>query len=151
MTRGEKAKALFESGYTCSQAVALSFADLFDIPEETLSALAAPFGGGMGRMREVCGAVSGSFMVLGLTEKYTDPADSEGKMALYAKVREIADKFKAENGSIICRELLEGVNAAPGGNPETRSPEYYKKRPCGELVKSAADIIEEYLNERASL
>ena len=151
MSKADKAKELFECGCNCCQAVFCAFLEETNLTEEEAMRLSAGFGGGMGRMREVCGAVSGSFMILGLTEKYTDPADSEGKMALYAKVREIADKFKAENGSIICRELLEGINAAPGGNPETRSPEYYKKRPCGDIVKSAADIVDAYLNERVSL
>ncbi len=151
MDRAKKAKELFEGGYTCSQAVALAFADLFDIEEATLSALASPFGGGMGRMREVCGAVSGSLMILGLTEKYTDPKDSAGKMALYSKVRDLADEFKAENGSIICRELIEGVKTTSGGIPEERTPEYYKKRPCGELVESAARLVEERLKALSML
>lgn len=151
MTRGEIAKNYFEEGYTCSQAVALAFSDIVDIPSESLSAIAAPFGGGMGRMREVCGAVSGSFIILGLTQKYTDPKDSEGKMALYANVRELADRFKKENGTIICRELLEGIEVKKGIAPEERSSEYYKKRPCGELVKCAADNLEAFLTELSIL
>lgn len=145
MTRGEKAKALFEEGYNCSQAVVLSFSDILGIDEKTLSLLASGFGGGMGRMREVCGAVSGMFMVAGLMNGYSSPSDNEKKKAVYAMIQELAAQFKSENGSIICRELL-GLKAPEGTHvPEKRTDEYYKKRPCGELCYIAADILDKYL------
>ena len=151
MTRGEKAKALFEEGYNCSQAVVLSFSDILGIDEKTLSLLASGFGGGMGRMREVCGAVSGMFMAANLLNGYSSPADDEKKKATYAMIQELAAQFKSENGSIICRELL-GLKAPEGTHvPEKRTDEYYKKRPCGELCYIAADILDKYLKENGIL
>ena len=98
-------------------------------------------------MREVCGAVSGAAMVLGLVKGYSDPTDKEAKKAHYALVREFADRFRALNGSIICRELLAGVQTTPGGDPEARTSEYYKKRPCPALCKSAADLLDELIDD----
>ena len=145
MNHSEKAKQLFESGYNCSQAVLCAFSDVTGIDETTSAKLASSFGGGMGRMREVCGAVTGAFMVLGIAKGYSDPEAGPEKKAHYETVREFADRFKAENGSIICRELLEGVNVQAGGAPEERSQAYYKKRPCAELVYQAAKILDSML------
>lgn len=151
MTRGEKAKVLFEEGYNCSQAVVLSFSDILGIDEKTLSLLASGFGGGMGRMREVCGAVSGMFMAANLLNGYSSPTDNEKKKATYAMIQELAGQFKSENGSIICRELL-GLKAPEGSHiPEKRTEEYYKKRPCGELCYIAADILDKYLKNNGIL
>lgn len=144
--RGIKAKAYFESGYNCAQAVLMAFSDLTGIDEATSAKLASSFGGGIGRMREVCGTVSGMLMAYGLIRGYATVDSHEVKAEHYVHVRELADKFKAENGSIICRELLAGVQHTDGGDPEPRSAEYYKKRPCGELVECAADILDEYLS-----
>ena len=141
---GEKAKALFVEGYNCAQAVFAAFSDVTGIDLETSVKLSSGFGGGMGRMREVCGAVSGMFMVLNAVEGYTSPTDNVAKMELYAKVQKLAEKFKEQNGSIICREIVkESVTSTP--EPTERNAEFYKKRPCGEYVEMAADIIADYL------
>ena len=105
--------------------------------------LASSFGGGLGRMREVCGAVSGASMVLGLIKGYSDPKDFEAKKAHYARVREFAKRFKEQNDSIICRELLSGVDTEKGGVPEKRTEQYYHKRPCALLCRQAAEILDE--------
>lgn len=141
---GEKAKALFTSGYNCAQAVFAAFSDVTGIDFEASVKLSSGFGGGMGRMREVCGAVSGMFMVLNAVEGYTSPTDNVAKMELYAKVQRLAEEFKKENGSIICREIVgDSVTSTP--IPTERTGEFYKKRPCGEYVKMAADIVADYL------
>ena len=145
---GKKAKELFMSGYNCSQAVLISFSDVTGLDEKTAAMLASGFGGGIGRMREVCGTVSGMVMVLSLATGYSDPADNDGKKDTYAAVQALADKFKEQNGSIICRELL-GLEKPEGTHiPEKRTAEYYKKRPCADLAQMAADILEEYLIEK---
>mgnify|MGYP002579340243 FL=1 len=146
MTRPEKAKQLFMSGYNCSQAVVGAFIDDFAIDFDTAMKLSSSFGGGMGRMREVCGAVSGAFMIAGLKCGYCDPCDKAAKSAHYALIQKIAADFKQQNGSIICRELLEGVGCngkCQGSVPEDRTAAYYKKRPCAELVYIAAKIVED--------
>lgn len=148
MTKGEKAAELFSSGLNCSQAVFCSFADDMGIPYETALKLAAGFGGGMGRMREVCGAVSGMIMACSYMYASTDPTDHEKKKELYERIRTLADSFREQNGSIICRELL-GLTKeeAKPGEPEKRSEEYYHKRPCGEICRVAADILGKYMEE----
>lgn len=148
MTRPEKAKQLFLSGFNCSQAVVGAFIDDFAIDFDTAMKLSSSFGGGMGRMREVCGAVSGAFMIAGLKCGYCDPCDKAAKSAHYALIQKIAADFKQQNGSIICRELLEGVGCngkCQGSVPEDRTAAYYKKRPCAELVYIAAKIVEDEL------
>ncbi len=147
MDHAQKAEALFKDGYNCAQAVLGAFCEELGMSLDTALKLSSSFGGGIGRMREVCGACSGMFMAAGLIYGYSTPETGEAKMALYARVRELADRFKAENGSIICRELLEGAEV--GGTPEARTPAYYKKRPCVEYVKSAAAILEKYIEENA--
>ena len=148
MTHADKAKELFLRGYSCSQATLIAFGDLTGLTEGQAAKFSSSFGGGMGRMREVCGAVSGALMVLGLVCGYGDPADAEGKKAHYALVQEFARRFKEENGSIICRELLAGVPVTKGVAPEERTETYYKKRPCAELVYVAAQITDELLQEK---
>ena len=146
MTRPEKAKQLFTSGYNCSQAVVGAFIDDFAIDFDAAMKLSSSFGGGMGRMREVCGAVSGAFMIAGLKCGYCDPCDKAAKSAHYALIQKIAADFKQQNGSIICRELLEGVGCngkCQGSVPEDRTASYYKKRPCAEIVYIAAKIVED--------
>ncbi|MGN0344683.1 MAG: C-GCAxxG-C-C family protein [Lachnospiraceae bacterium] len=148
--RGQRALALFKEGYNCSQAVALAFADLIGMDEKLLARVTSSFGGGMGRMREVCGAVSGMFFVAGALYGYEEPgaAGQQEKAAHYARIQELADEYRAVNGSIICRELL-GINTlgADQPTPELRTAEYYKKRPCGQLVMLAATIMESYIKE----
>lgn len=118
MTRGEKAKELFLKGYNCSQAVVGAFADDLDIDFDSLIRLSSSFGGGMGRMREVCGAVTGSFMVAGLKCGYSAPLRQTAKSAHYALIQKLAADFKEQNGSIVCRELLEGAGCS-GNASET--------------------------------
>ena len=149
--RVEKAKKLFkEGGYNCCQAVVLAYNDLFGIDDETAAAMSSGFGGGMGRMREVCGSVSGMVMLAGLIRPATDPTVKDWRTANYALVQEMAGEFKEINGSIVCKELLGLVpmgssQQAPKESPEPsdRTPEYYKKRPCEELVGISARIVGE--------
>ncbi len=145
----EKAKALFVEGYNCAQAVFLAFNDLLDIEFDDAAKLASSFGGGMGRLREVCGAVSGMFMVAGMVFGYDDPAAREPKAEHYALIQELAGKFRAECGSIVCRELLEAPDT--GTVPTERTTEFYKKRPCAELVALAAAIMQDELVARGVL
>ena len=146
MDHAEKARQLFLNGYNCAQSVLCAFEEEIGLDRTTLAKMASSFGGGMGRMREVCGAVSGALMAFGLINGYSDPKDFDGKKEQYAFVQEFARRFREENGSIICRELLEGVQVKEGQEPEKRTDEYYKKRPCPELVYCAAQIAEEMLN-----
>lgn len=147
LTRPEKAKELFENGCNCAQAVFCAFEDITGIEHETALRFSAGFGGGMGRLREVCGAVSGMTMVLSCVFASTDPNDHEKKKALYALIQQAAGEFKAENGSYICRELLSLGEKVSNPEPEKRTEQYYKKRPCAELVRCAAEITEKYLNK----
>ena len=147
--RGEKAKAYFQEGYSCAQAVLLAFPDLTGLDEGTAARLGSSFGGGMGRMREVCGAVSGALMVLGFALGYDDPKAPDAKNAHYARVRDFAARFRERSGgnSILCRELLSGVPHTEGGDAEARTSAYYHKRPCPELCALAAEIAGEMLAE----
>ncbi len=145
----EKAKALFLDGYNCAQAVLTAFSDVTGLDGKTALAVSSSFGGGMGRKREVCGAVSGMLMAAGLIYGGDCNANSAptAKSEHYARVRELMDSFKAENGTYICRELLSLPEGSEGGEPEKRTNEYYKKRPCAELVGMAARILDEYIAE----
>lgn len=156
--RVAKAKRLFkEGGFNCCQAVVLAYNDLFGLGDETAAAISSGFGGGMGRLREVCGSVSGMVLLAGLLKPACDPSDKAARTGNYALVQEVAGEFKAMNGSIVCKELL-GLGKTGGqavhssgdihGIPESpvpsdRTPEYYKKRPCEELVGISARIIGE--------
>ena len=151
--RTAKARRLFkEEGYNCCQAVVLAYNDLFGLDDALAASLSSGFGGGMGRMREVCGSVSGMVMLAGLIAPAADPSDKEWRTRNYALVQEVAGEFRKINGSIVCRELLGLVPigssaSAPKESPEPsdRTPEYYKKRPCEELVGISARIIGEKL------
>ena len=149
--RVAKAKRLFkEDGHNCCQAVVLAYNDLFGIDDRTAAAMASGFGGGMGRMREVCGSVSGMVMLAGLIAPACDPSVKADRTRNYALVQEVAGEFKAINGSIICRELIglvpmgssEGI-PTESPEPSDRTTEYYKKRPCEEMVGISARIIGE--------
>jgi len=146
MTHKEKAMDLFSEGYNCAQAVFAAFCDEMNIDKETALKLSSSFGGGMGRMREVCGAVSGMFMVAGMLYGYTSPDDDTQKKEHYARIQKLAEEFKKETGTIICRELL-GLdnNEISEPTPEKRTAEYYKKRPCNELVGIAAMVLSNYI------
>ena len=168
--RVEKARKLFkDGGYNCCQAVVLAYNDVFGIDDDTAAALASGFGGGFGRMREVCGSVSGMVLLAGLLKPACDPSDKVARTANYALVQEVAGEFKTMNGSIVCRELLglpsggghqgggthdtgiqgdgvpgSGIHGIPESPvPSDRTAEYYKKRPCEELVGISARIIGE--------
>lgn len=144
----ETAGKLFTSGYNCSQAVLLTFAEELGLPFDMAARLSSSFGGGMGRMREVCGAVSGMFMAAGLLCGYDDPKAQTEKTEHYKRIQELAARFKEHTGSIICRELLGlDIKGADSHVPEKRTEEYYKKRPCKEMVEIAARITAEYFLE----
>lgn len=142
-----KAMALFKEGYNCAQSVFLAFADKYPIEPKLALKLSSSFGGGMGRLREVCGAVSGMFMVAGLLYGYDSPTAYEEKSEHYARIQELAHAFAKQNGSIVCRELL-GLNQKEDvPTPEKRTDAYYQKRPCEQLVGMAAAIMERYIKE----
>ena len=149
MTKGEKAKNLFKEGYNCAQAVFGAFCEDFGFDFETAMKLSSGFGGGMGRLREVCGAVSGMFMVFDLKYGYTSPKAKEEKMQLYSHIQTLAKEFESDNGSIICRELLNLQEKSSVPTPDDRTNEYYKKRPCAELVEFAADLVDSYMKKIA--
>lgn len=140
--RAQRAVALFKQGYNCSQAVFASCADLYGISDESLALrLSASFGGGMGRMRMVCGAASGMFMLAGLHNGSATPHDNEGKMANYATVQQLAGEFKATYGSLICAELLGLAPKPEDPKPAERTQQYYEKRPCVEMVAESVRIF----------
>ena len=143
MNHGEKALELFHEGYNCAQAVAVAFCDLTGLEERTAARMASAFGGGIGRMREVCGAVSGMYMVLGLLYGYDDAKDDATKKVLYQDVQALAEQFRAVGGSIICREILKNPPSDP--NPTPRTTEFYKDRPCARMVVLAAQILDTYI------
>lgn len=147
--REARARENFLAGHNCPQSVVHAFDDVLEengIDPVVALRLASPFGGGMGRMREVCGAVSGMLMILGLVDGYDDPTEDDKKAELYAHVQQLADGFRAEHGTILCRELLrlqkEGADAP---TPEKRTEAYYHARPCAEFCATAARLVGEYL------
>ena len=143
----QRARELFLEGYNCAQAVVCAFGDVTGLDVDAAARLASSFGGGLGRLREVCGTVSGAALVLGMARGYSDPKDMTAKKAHYHRVQEFARRFREKNGSIVCRELLAGVEVTPGADPEARTTEYYQKRPCPNLAREAARILEEMLAE----
>lgn len=144
----ELGKELFLSGYNCSQAVIGAFCEELGLSFETAMKLSSSFGGGMGRLREVCGAVSGAFMVLGLKYGDFDCKNHADKSKHYERIQRFAERYKELNGSIICRELL-GLNekGASVPAPEVRTEKYYKKRPCVNLVEMSCELLDEFLGE----
>ena len=148
MTHAEKAKAYFEQGYNCAQAVTLAFAEEMGVEKEMAAKMASSFGGGLGRLREVCGCVSGMALAAGALYGYSEPEAKEEKADHYALIQKLANEFKERNGSIICRELLAGINNDTNPVPEERTESYYKKRPCAELAYVAAQILEEEMAHR---
>ena len=150
----EQATAHFKNGYNCAQSVALTFADKLNISQDTLASLAQPFGGGVCRMREICGAVSGMMICHGLKNGNNNPSDKENKDNVYTTGQDLCNEFIKQNGSIICKELLGLVpmgssQPVPKESPEPsdRTAEYYKKRPCEELVGISARIVGEKIAE----
>ncbi|MBR5289301.1 MAG: C_GCAxxG_C_C family protein [Clostridia bacterium] len=146
MTHAERARELFLSGCSCSQAVFGAFALELGIDHETAMRLTSSFGGGLGGARELCGAVSGMLMVAGLKWGYADGQNLEAKTAHYARTRELLEGFRAAHGTLICRELLEGLN--PGENPSARTQTYYAERPCVRFVQSAAALLDAMQEEQ---
>ena len=147
--RAKQAGKYFVDGYNCAQAVAISFEKELGMEKEAIARLMSSFGGGMGRMREVCGAVSGALLVLGWLKGYTGTEGDEVKMKHYARVQEFAKRFKEIHGSIICREILKGVPIKNENSPmpEPRTEEYYKTRPCAIIVEDAVTVLEQMLAE----
>lgn len=145
MDRVKLAGDLFLEGYNCAQAVAVAFSDLIGVDKRQAAKMVSPFGGGMGRMREVCGAVSGMFFVLGALYGYDNSDADEQKKELYRQVQQLAEKFREENSSIICREILKNPPSDP--NPSPRTAEYYAKRPCARMVMTAAQLMEAFIAE----
>ena len=141
----EKAANNFRDGYNCAQSVLLAFANKVGLKEDEALKLASSFGGGMGRLREVCGAVSAMFMIAGILKGYTEPNNDVVKADHYKLIQDLAAEFKLKHGTIICRELLglDGTEFSP--SPSARTDEYYKERPCEEFIKCAAEIVEEEL------
>ena len=145
MDHGERAAELFLQGYNCAQAVAVAFCDVTGLEPDFTARMASSFGGGMGRMREVCGAVSGMLMVAGLVYGYDIPGDDVSKKKHYALVQNLAGQFRREAGSIVCREILKNPPSDP--NPTPRTAEFYAKRPCARMVILAGRILDAYMAE----
>ena len=145
MNHVERAVDLFVEGYNCAQAVAAAFGDLTGLDEKTAAKMASCFGGGMGRMREVCGAVSGMLLVAGVLYGYNDPKATTEKRELYAQVQAMAGQFRQELGSIVCRDLLKNPPSDP--NPTPRTEQFYKDRPCARMVATAARIMDAFIEE----
>ena len=145
MDHGIQAAELFLSGYNCAQAVAVAFHEELGLTQQQAARMVSAFGGGMGRMREVCGAVSGMLFVLGSLYGYDTPGDDVRKKELYSRVQALAAGFRAENGSIICREILKNPPTDP--TPSPRTAEYYAQRPCARMVLTAARLMEQFMEE----
>ncbi len=143
MDHGIKAAELFVGGYNCAQAVAVAFSDVTGFDERTSARIVSSFGGGMGRMREVCGAVSGMLFVLGILYGYDTAGDDVSKKRLYADVQALAAAFRAQTGSIVCREILKNPPSDP--NPTPRTAEFYKTRPCARMVLTAARLMDDFI------
>ena len=144
MDRKEKAAQYFLGGYNCAQSVAMAFADKLGMEEKAAAKLASGFGGGFGRLREVCGAVSGMVMVASHLYGYDTP-DQEQQAACYQMVQSLCKQFEAQNGSIICRDILKNPPSDP--TPSLRTAEYYAQRPCARMVMSATEILENYISK----
>ena len=147
MDHVKRAQELHKQKYNCAQAVACAFCDVTGLDLDTMARLASSFGGGMGGLREVCGAMSGALLVLGCVKGYDDPGAPELKKAHYERVKDFAERFRKEHGTILCRELLEGA-MPPGMTPEEGALQGLKPRPCPGLVAGAAQILEEMLLEQ---
>ena len=145
MENYKKAIEYFKQGYNCAQSVFLTYCEQFNIDKTTGLKLSSSFGGGMGRLREVCGAVSSMFAILGLKYGYTDNDNDEIKAKHYSLIQQAADKFKSEHDTIICRELLNLDEKTSTPIPSKRTEEYYQNRPCEYFIKTACEIIDGYI------
>ena len=146
MTHSEKGAKYFCEGYNCSQSVVLAFCDDLNLDKELALKLSSSFGGGMGRLREVCGAVSGMFMIAGLLKGYSNPTDKKAKDAHYALIQALSEEFKAVHSTYICKDLLR-VAGKQSPVSEERTPEYYKSRPCVRFVITACEILDKHFFE----
>lgn len=149
MTHAEKAEKYFKDGYNCAQAVFLAFSDVTGFDKKTALMISSSFGGGMGRLREVCGAVSGVFMAAGAIFGYISPTDDVSKKEHYELIQEIAKRFKEKNNTIICRELIDGIAKDTLPSPTPRNDVFYKTRPCLRFVMDAADILDEIIEQKS--
>lgn len=150
--RIEKAVSLFKEGYNCSQSVVAAYADLYGFTKEQALHMSASFGGGIGRMRETCGAACGMFLLAGLERCALEGADRESKSANYALVQELAAKFKEETGALRCADLLGLAKNTPiVPTAEARTPQYYAKRPCARMIETAATIFGDFLEKENKL
>ena len=145
MNHSELAVENFMGGYNCAQSVVVAFCDVTGMTPDYAARLSSSFGGGMGRMREVCGAVSGMLLVAGLLYGYETPGDDESKRAHYKLVQALAASFREREHSIICREILKNPPSDP--NPTPRDADFYRQRPCARLVALAAGILDDYMKE----
>ena len=145
MDRIDRAAQNFMDGYNCAQSIAVAYADLMGMREKDAARMASSFGGGMGRMREVCGAVSGMLMVAGILYGYDTPNDYQAKMEHYKLVQDLAGQFREQVGSIVCREILKNPPSDPAPTP--RTAEFYAKRPCVRMILLAARILEDYIKD----
>ena len=145
MNKPDKAEELFRKGYNCSQSVFAAFADVLGMTVEEAAKIASPFGAGFGKLREVCGAVSGITLLAGYLNGYDDPADYESKKELYRLIQKMCAEFEEREGTIICRELLGLKKGEDLGEPSVRTEEYYQSRPCIGACRTAAEIAERYL------
>lgn len=143
----DKACQLFAEGRNCAQAVFAAFADVTGFDENTALMLSSSFGGGMGRMREVCGACSAMFMVAGLLYGYSSPDNDAEKAEHYRRIQLLASQFRDVHDTIICRELLKNISVSNSPVPEKRTEQYYKVRPCVRFVRTAAEILDRYISE----
>lgn len=141
----ENACKNFREGYNCAQSVLLAFSEDIGFDKETALKLSSSFGGGMGRLREVCGAVSSMFMIAGMLKGYTTPNDDEIKGSHYARIQELGNEFKSQVGTIICREILGLDEGADSPTPSKRTEQYYQERPCENCIRIASEIIERQL------
>ena len=145
MNRADKAEELFRKGYNCSQSVFAAFADVLGMSVEEAAKIASPFGAGFGKMREVCGAVSGMTLAAGYLKGYDDPADYESKKELYRLIQNMCAEFKEHEGTFICRDLLGLKEGEDLAEPSVRTEEYYQSRPCIGACRTAAGIAEKHL------
>lgn len=145
MTKGEEAKNYFLKGYSCSEAIVLAFKNLIDIDEKKLVKIASPFGGGMGRLRETCGAFSGILLVLGYLYG-EDKVDIKAKSQLYQYVQELGATFKSINGFLRCRDIL-GLKDKDDPSPSIRDANYYQRRPCAQIIENATNILDEFIKK----
>ncbi|MBO5767488.1 MAG: C_GCAxxG_C_C family protein [Clostridia bacterium] len=151
MTHREKAIELFTNGYNCAQSVLCAYCDITGLDHETAKRMSSSFGGGMGKLREACGAVTGGFAVLGLLYGGYDVNDNSAKSEHYARVRALGEAFKEIHGTINCEALLVGIANAKGSDPAERTPEYYRVRPCARFVGEVCDLLDRMISETKTI